>query len=399
MPDAEFYKRKNLSLFTRLNWWRTSKLGAAKNMKIVYILSGLSKQNGITSFVMNYYKFMNHDKFHFTFVVMNDEESEYKELIENNNDKIVVLPPIKEVDKFFKEIKRVFKEEQYDIVHSHLMNIGWLFLGMAKIYSPNTVRVLHAHATVFGETKWKNIRNKFFSKFSINLADKLMACSKAAGKALYGSRNYTVINNAIDVNKYKFDLKTREQIRQKFSCGTKFVIGTTARMEIQKNPLFAVEVFHEMLKYSDQIEYWWVGDGTLREQVEKRIEELGIKEQFKLLGKRNDAHILYQGMDLFFLPSFFEGLPVVAVEAEASGLPIVLADSITREIECNNSKYISLSLNAKVWSEEVYNWLKMNQEEFSKRISFLNSDFDIRAQTKVLENEYLKLNTSDSEVK
>lgn len=363
-------------------------------MKIIYILSGLSKQNGVSSFVMNYYRCMNHNLFDFTFVVMKDEKSEYESIIKKNNDKIIVLPPIRNLGAFMNKLVSILKSEKYDVMHVHLMNLGWIFLGAAKIVTPSTVRLLHAHATVFGETKLKNIRNKFFSEFSIRLAQKLFACSKAAGDGLFGKRDYTVISNAIDVNEYAFDADTRTKIRDQFECNQKIVLGTTARMEIQKNPLFAVDVFYELLKYSDQLEYWWIGDGSLRKQVEEKVEKLGVQEKFKLLGKRSDARDLYQGMDLFILPSLFEGLPVVAVEAEASGLPIVMSDSITREISSENSKYISLTDGAKAWAKEIYEWMIGNQGGFKKRENLLGDNFDIAVQAKILEEQYLKLNNS-----
>lgn len=362
-------------------------------MRIIYILSSLSKQNGISSFVMNYYKRIDHSLFDFTFVVMKNGagEEEYRKIIEYNNDKVIVLPNVKRVSRFVKELKAIFSIEHYDVIHVHLMNLGWIFLLASKVFSPNTKRVLHAHATVFGETKWKNIRNEFFSKFSIRLAQKLFACSEAAGTALFGNRDYTLISNAIDVNEYAFDADTRTKVRDRFECNQKIVIGTTARMEIQKNPLFAVDVFSEMLKYSDQMEYWWVGDGSLRKQVEEKVEKLGIQGKFKLLGKRSDARDLYQGMDLFMLPSLFEGLPVVAVEAETSGLPIVMSDAITREISSEKSKYIPLANGAKAWAKEIYEWISDNQCEFQKRENLLRDTFDISVQTKVLEEQYLKL--------
>ena len=363
-------------------------------MKILYVVSGLSKQNGISSFVMNYYKNMDHDLFDFTFVAMYDEKSEYKKIIEQNNDKVIILPSIKKVGSFFHALKNILENEKYDVMHVHLMNLGWIFFSAAKILSPHTVRVLHAHATVFGETRWKNVRNRIFSVFSIRLADKLLACSKAAGDALFQGKEYTVINNAIDVSEYRFNTDARSKIRKELNCAEKFVVGTIARLEVQKNPLFAVDVFYEMLKYSDQIEYWWIGDGSLKGQVEEKIKILGIQDRFKLLGQRNDARELYQGMDLFVLPSLFEGLPVVAVEAEASGLPIVMSDSITREISSENSKYIPLACGAKAWAKEIYEWITDNQHEFQKRKNTVGDNFDICAQVKLLEEQYLKLSDS-----
>lgn len=365
-------------------------------MKILYVLSSLSKQNGISSFVMNYYKRINHNKFDCTFLVMKNinSDGEYEKLIEKFGDQVIALPSLKKGMRFFTTLKHVLKNQKYDIIHVHLVNLGWMFFLMSKLFSPNTKRVLHAHATVFGETKWKNIRNKFFARFSIGLAQKLFACSKAAGDGLFGNRNYTVISNAIDVNKYAFDANARVKIRDQFGCHQKIVMGTTARMEIQKNPLFAVDVFYAILQYSDQIEYWWVGDGSLRNQVEDKLKKLGIQEKFKLLGKRNDARDFYQGMDLFVLPSLFEGLPVVAVEAEASGLPIVMSDSITREISSKNSKYIPLACGAKAWAKEIYEWITDNQHEFQKRKNMLGDNFDICAQVKFLEEQYLKLSDS-----
>lgn len=150
---------------------------------------------------------------------------------------------------------------------------------------------------------------------------------------MFGNRKFTVLPNVIRAEKYRFDSAARENVRRKMNTQDRFVIGSVGRLAIEKNPFFAMDVFECLQKQVPNAEYWWVGSGPLEKSVQDYVNQKGLSENVRLLGSRDDVTSLYQGMDVFFLPSLFEGLSIVTVEAQAMGLPCVVSDVIPPEAE------------------------------------------------------------------
>lgn len=222
-----------------------------------------------------------------------------------------------------------------------------------------------------GETPVKELRNKAFLPVLRSLATDYAACSQLAGHAMFGDREFTVIPNVIQTEKYRFDPIVRKQVRQNMNAQDKVVVGTVGRLAEQKNPFFAIDVFAELLKKVPDAEYWWAGSGPLQEQVKTYVEEKKLTNYVKLLGSRNDTVELYQGMDVFFLPSFFEGLPVTGVEAQAMGLPMVVSDTVTCEMVYTDIvDYVCLSDTLETWASRLETALrkKTEREQYTERL-------------------------------
>lgn len=222
-----------------------------------------------------------------------------------------------------------------------------------------------------GETPAKAFRNRFFLPVLRSLATNYAACSQLAGRAMFEDQGFTVIPNVIQTEKYRFDPTMRKSVRQKMNATDKFVVGTVGRLAEQKNPFFAIDVFKCLLKNVPNAEYWWVGNGPLEERVKTYIEEKKLTKYIKLLGSRNDTVELYQGMDAFFLPSFFEGLPVTGVEAQAMGLPMVVSDTVTCEMVYTDLvDYVCLSDTSETWASRLETALrkKTEREQYAERL-------------------------------
>lgn len=203
------------------------------------------------------------------------------------------------------------------------------------------------------------------------MATNYAACSQLAGRAMFEDQGFTVIPNVIQTEKYRFDPTMRKSVRQKMNATDKFVVGTVGRLAEQKNPFFAIDVFKCLLKNVPNAEYWWVGNGPLEERVKTYIEEKKLTKYIKLLGSRNDTVELYQGMDAFFLPSFFEGLPVTGVEAQAMGLPMVVSDTVTCEMVYTDLvDYVCLSDTSETWASRLETALrkKTEREQYAERL-------------------------------
>ena len=188
-----------------------------KKIKILYIISSLRLCDGVTSYSMNYYRGLNKEQFEIDFIVYPDNQSDYYNEIRNNGGKIYYISKLgkSNIKSKFKEIDNFFAKNKYDIVHCHILTMGAIYLYYAKKHGVK-IRILHSHATKFGEGKWKNLRNSLFAFFSLKFANVYYACSKAAGDFLFKDKKYEVINNAINIAKFKYDKAKRDTIRKKY---------------------------------------------------------------------------------------------------------------------------------------------------------------------------------------
>ena len=326
------------------------------------LVPNLQVANGVASFVMNYLRHLDRKSVQVDIVSYQKGDSIYYKEVEDLGGKMYFLPGIGNLSEHIKVCDEILSKGQYDIIHDNTLHISIPMMWCAK-RAGVPVRILHSHNSKMGETPIKALRNKTFLPVLRSLATNYAACSQLAGRAMFGDREFTVIPNVIQTEKYRFDSTVRESIRQKMNVQDKFVVGTVGRLAEQKNPFFAIDVFERLLKKVPNVEYWWAGSGPLQEQVKAYVEEKKLTEQVKLLGSRNDAVELYQGMDVFFLPSLFEGLSIVTVEAQAMGLPCVVTDEIPPEAEYTDLvKRVALKQPKELWAEQLKDCRNVNMD-------------------------------------
>lgn len=326
-----------------------------KKIKVLMLVPNLFVANGVASFVMNYLRNLNHDEVQVDIVSYKEGDSVYYAEVEAAGGKMFFLPGIKNLPEHVKVCNKILSDGRYDIIHDNTLHISIPMMWCAK-KAGVPVRILHSHNSKMGETPAKAFRNRFFLPVLRSLATNYAACSQLAGRAMFEDQEFTVIPNVIQTEKYRFDPTMRKSVQQKMNATDKFVVGTVGRLAEQKNPFFAIDVFKCLLKNVPNAEYWWVGNGPLEERVKTYIEEKKLTKYIKLLGSRNDTVELYQGMDAFFLPSLFEGLSIVTVEAQAMGLPCVVSDVIPPEAEYTELlKRCSLQDSIEAWVEKIRN--------------------------------------------
>lgn len=322
------------------------------------LVPNLRVSNGVTSFVMNYFRNIDPEKVHVDFALYANRPSPYYSQIENQGSKVFILPNVKKIHQHIRYCNQILEEGQYDIVHDNTLLISFPMMLCAKLHHV-PVRILHSHNSKMGETKKKELRNKMFLPLIRSLATDYAACSKLAGNAMFGSAYYTVIPNVIQTDKYVFNEEIRNNVRHKMGVENKFVVATVGRLAEQKNPFFAIDVFKELVNIMPNTEYWWIGSGELDNQVAAYVQQQGLADKVKLLGSRNDVIDLYQAMDVFFLPSLFEGLPLTGVEAQAMGLPMVVSDTVTNEMVYTDLvNYMGLKKSVEEWAnliKQLYN--------------------------------------------
>lgn len=360
-------------------------------IKVLFLVGNLRPANGVTSFAMSYFRNINHDKIEIDFALLNDVKTPYYNEILNAGSKIFILPPIKKMKNHIARCKQILKENDYQIVHDNLLISSLPMMYCAyKLKVP--VRILQSHNTELSSIWWKAKRNRLLLPFLKKMSNVYFACGTEAGKAMFGDSNFKVIPNAISLKKSYFSNYVRLKIRQKYNCKNKIIIGTVGRLSLQKNPFFAIKVIENLLEKNSNIQYWWIGSGELGDQVQRYIEENHLNDYIKLFGSHNDVSSLYQAMDVFFLPSLFEGLPITAIEAQAAGLPCVISDSVTKELVYTDLvQFISLNSPLSIWSDQIIK----QSARCSNRAKYLDdlktSPFYSPNATKFLSKYYLKL--------
>lgn len=361
-------------------------------IKVLQIMSSLKNAGGVQSVVRNYYYNMDTENIKFDFVVHSCDESEFKNALESWGCRIFCVTPQRvNIFRYIKEVNKIIKEGNYGIVHNHQHFRGVISLYLAKKNKvPN--RIAHCHIVATTENHISKTIRYILIKLLKRFATHWFACGIMAGKWLYGEKAYNngkvqIMNNAIDTKKFGYNETTRNEVRKALNLVGKTVIGNVARFTYQKNHEFLLKVFAQIYYKNKDALLLLVGDGELEKDVRKQVSDFDIDNAVIFLGARNDVNELMQAMDVFLLPSRFEGLPVVLVEAQCTGLKCIVSDKITEEINVtNNITYVPLDYPPEKWAEIVLNnihYVRTNNSDLVRA-----NGYDIYYEAKKLENLY-----------
>ena len=365
-----------------------------KSIRIAHII-GKWIGGGVEAVVMNYYRHIDKDKIQFDFICDNDSTNIPYEEIEKLGGKVILVPPYQKIFSYSKELTKIFKENKYKIVHSHINALSVFPLRIAKKCDVK-VRIAHSHSTSNKKEWKKTLIKNILRPFSKVYATDYFACSELAGRWLFGDKTFndkkvTIINNAIDLDKFKYNQEIRNIKRKELGINDdNLVIGHIGRFVAQKNHTFLIDIFNEVVKLNNKAMLLLVGQGPLENEIKEKVKSLNLENNVKFLGQRNDVNKLYQMFDVFLLPSLYEGLPVVGVEAQATGLRCILSDAMTKETKVlKSTKFISLEEKEKKWAKEILKKRKgINRKEVRKEI--IKSGFDIIKESLKLQNNYIK---------
>lgn len=347
---------------------------------------------GVEATIMNYYKNIDRNKIQFDFVI--DKDSKYipYEEIEKLGGKVFIISPYQKINKYRKELKQILTNNNYKIIHSHINTLSFIPLKIAKELNI-PVRIEHSHSTTNKIEFKKNILKQILKNFSKKYSTHYFACSNYAAKFLFGN-NITnnnklyIMKNAIDKNKFSYNKKIRNEYRKKFNIDDDtLVIGHIGRFVKQKNHKFLINIFNEIVITNNNSLLILTGSGPLEEKIKKQVNKFSLENKVIFLGQRNDTNNLYQMFDLLLLPSLYEGLPVVGVEAQVASLPCILSNEITDEIKLTNLvKFISLNEKPSFWAKET-----IKKYKNTKRKILNIKTYDIEKESKKLENKYLEM--------
>jgi len=365
------------------------------NPIIVAQIMGKWVGGGVESVIMNYYRNIDKNKIQFDFICDEDSTNIPYEEIEKLGGRVILCPPYQKLFKYIKFLKKLFKENNYKIVHSNI-NVLSVFPLFAAKKAKVPVRIAHSHSTSNKKEWKKNIVKNILRPFSRKYATDYFACSELAARYLFGNRIFnsgrvTVINNAIDLDSFKYSKRIRNSKRKELNINdSTLVVGHIGRFVAQKNHDFLVDIFNDIHKKNKDSVLLLIGHGPKMDEIKDKIKSLKLTKYVKFLGQRTDVKDLYQAMDVFLFPSLYEGLGMVMVEAQISGLPCVTSTEVPELASVSNkTDFINLSEDVSVWSKSVLNMFKLERT----KTEYHNLEmFSIKDQVKELENIYLNLN-------
>ena len=344
-------------------------------IRVLMVLPNLRVSNGVSSFVMNYYRELDKTQIHIDFAIYADVESPYYAEIKATGSKIFVLPALRYITQHYIKCKEILANEKYDIVHDNSLLITFPMMMAAKKEGV-PIRILHSHNSKLGETKFKEKRNRLLLPLLFKQVTEYTACSKLAGDAMFGDKLFTVIPNVIDPKENQFDEVKRSAIRQSMQAEDKFIVITVGRAAYQKNPFYAMDVFKKVLEIEPNAEYWWIGSGPLDSELRAYVKEKNLEKHTRLLGSRTDVKNLYQAADCFFLPSVFEGLGIVNLEAQAFGLPCILSDVVPHEVAYTDLvTFVSLKEDIEIWADKILSVVHLNPNRLVYNQKLKESNF------------------------
>lgn len=364
-------------------------------IRVLHVLGAMNR-GGIESFIINVYRTINRDEIQFDFLV-NSQKNDYAEEIASLGGNIFYIPPRnagfiafrKNIDSFF--AKHI---EMYSAIHNHVASLSSVaVLASAKKYGIK-VRIVHSHSSSIKGSKLHYISHLFNKPRIRTLATHYFACSDIARHWLF---DYTscfskskVINNGIITNDFKYDEHERSIMRKELNLEeSDIAICHIGSFITVKNQSFLIDVFADLLKISDRYRLFLVGDGNLRNEIEKKVNRLNLINSVVFLGLRKDVNSLMQGFDCLVFPSLFEGLPVTLVEAQASDLQVVCSDSISKMAKLlPTTDFIPLIFGSSKWAEIIHERM-CDKRRNDNTMIIEKCGFDIYSITNYLQTIYL----------
>lgn len=374
-----------------------------KKMKILHFPIRNSN-GGVTRSALKFWKYIDHDRFQFDFATCSPRLDFEQEIIDQGC-KVHYISCYAEQDaeRFCQELRDILLQG-YDAVH---LNTSWwksFYAEKASREAGIKIIIVHAHST-FVDIQDAQQREREFAEherlrscFTADMATHFLSCSAEAADFLFGAQiprnKISMIHNAVDLRRYSYDEQRRFTVRNAFRLNNKFVIGNIGRMSYAKNQLFLVECFYEVQKKAANAVLLLVGNGELESNIREKIEKYGITDKVILTGTVENTEDYLQGMDVFALPSRFEGLPCVLIEAQAAGLKCIAGAAVTKEAKItDNVMFVELEkekwVDAILYYAQGYNRIKADEQ-------IREAGYDIRDEIKVLEDLYLGTRSSGS---
>lgn len=349
--------------------------------KVLIAMPSLKSGDGIARVIMNYSDELKLNEYQIDYLVVNNDDINklyYRQIIKNDSN-IYVIPKNNKANRFFivkKYINEILKKHDYDIIHVNLVDVYALAI-LDGIRSKKVTKIYHVHNPNSGITKTRRFIKQILNFLCKKKSDYFFSCSELAANSMLKGKKYEIVKNPIDVNKFKFDNDIRYKYRNHLNItNNEVLVGTVSRLEEQKNPFFTIDIINEMMKITNKIKFIYIGSGSLKKDIEAYIRKLNIEKNIILKDSSENIENYYMAMDIFLLPSKFEGLGIVYIEAQASGLYTYASDVVPQNTNVSKLiSFLSLEQTAESWAREIVD----NYKKISNREIYAN---------KVIENGY-----------
>lgn len=359
-------------------------------MKKVLMIVKVIEKNGIINVVQTYCNHVNKAVFKVDIITGEVADSGCEsDLVLSGCDVKVVPNRNSNLIFYMLKLIKIIREGEYDIVHVH-GNSALIFpeLLAAKL-AKCKVRIAHSHNTKCDHP----VVNKFVQPLFNCLYTHALACSVEAGKWMFKNREFEVINNSIDTKKFVFNEDVRNRTRKELGVDSNFVIGHIGWFNYQKNHEFLIEVFKEIAKEKEEAVLLLIGVGDLMSTIKEKVELLGLTDKVIFYGSSNDVKALIMAMDVFVFPSRFEGLGIVLIEAQASGLKCFASDSVPKLANVTgNVEFYSLEKSACLWAKDILDstfCVEQRKTDSEKNVELIKtSGFDVLDVIKQLQSIY-----------
>lgn len=358
-------------------------------IRVLHIVQRL-EAGGTQALLMNIYRNIDRNKIQFDFLVEYPNKYFYDDEVLSLGGRVFYSTV--RVDYNLIKFKRMFsmllKNENYKIIHMHMSNVGYICFKEAKKQGV-PIRIAHNHnnGSDFGiKTFPRYILGKLYTVYATNF----FACSKEAGEFRFKNKPYYVMKNGINSAKFIYNQDTRNIIRNKLKLNDKLVVGHIGRFHKQKNHMFLLDIFYKLHQKEKKSILLLIGDGDLKEKIQKKIEQLNLKEHVILLGNIKNVNEILQAIDILLLPSLFEGLGIVAIEAQAASTPVLCSDTVSKDVEISPICYkYSLNKSSNDWANKVLEISRNNISRKNMQSYIKAAGFDIYDVTLTLQNFYL----------
>lgn len=358
-------------------------------IRILHVLQRM-EAGGTQALLMNIYRNVDRTKIQFDFFV----EYDYKEFYD---DEILSLGGVVyysnvrrdgNVLKFQKQLENVIKKNDYKIVHVHTYSIGYFALKVAhKCGVP--VRIAHSHNNETVRDS-KYVLKLFMQKLYTIHATDLFACSESAGEYLFKKKKFNILNNSIDTKKFIYNKKIDDKIRKELNLEDSFVVGHVGRLHAQKNHKFLIKVFAALKKKVKNAKLVIIGSGPLEDEIKQQVKSLNLENDVLFLGVKKNVNELLMAMNVFVLPSLFEGLGIVAVEAQAAGTPCITSNTLPKEsIVSPLCMQLDLNEDINLWVNKIEEISKSEYAHKNMSEYIINANYDIKSSSKFMEEYYI----------
>lgn len=359
-------------------------------IRVLHILQRMEAA-GSQTLLMNVYRKIDRTKLQFDFLVVYKEKQFYDDEIEQLGGKVYKLSFREDLNllKFKRDLKSFFQShKEYKVVHCHAYTFGYFCLKAAK-EAGVAVRLAHSHSNGSAHDL-KYIPKIFMRRMFTKYATDLFACSEEAGKYLFKDKPFMILPNAIDSEKFIADVAVRKETRNELGLSNQFVVGHVGRLHPAKNHGFLIDVFEQIKKKKSNAVLLLIGTGPLENKIRQMVAERKLSDCVLFLGNRNDMNRVYQAMDVFILPSLFEGLGIVAIEAQATGIPLLCSEGLPPEADISPLyRRLALSDGAEKWADVAIETASNEYSHTNTQKYVIDAGFDMSATAQKMENYYI----------